>query len=171
MFMFSALLIPVTEAPKNTKEVDLAAAFEAYCDMVYRLAFIRTGKVADAEDILSEVFLRLVKNKNKIDGDEHLKNWLIRVTINCSNTLFKRLKRRGEVELTENCGFDVIKEDMVLPAVLSLPENQKIIVYMYYYEGYSVEEIAGILGIPSGTVKSRLARARDKLKIKLSNEF
>ena len=171
MLMFSALLVPVTETAKNRKEVDPAAAFDTYCDMVYRLAFIRTGNTADAEDILSEVFLRLVKNKNKIDGDEHLKNWLIRVTINCSNSLFARIKRRGEVELTENCGFDEFKEEAVLPAVLSLPENQKIIVYMYYYEGYSVEEIAGICSIPSGTVKSRLARARDKLKIKLSNEF
>lgn len=171
MLMFSTILTPATNSNKNRKTVDLAAAFETYCDMVYRLAFIRTGNTADAEDILSEVFLRLVKNQNKIDCDDHLKNWLIRVTVNCSNSHFSKRKRRGEVELTENCGFDELKEDAVLPAVLSLPENQKIIIYMYYYEGYSVEEIAGICSIPSGTVKSRLARARDKLKIKLSNEF
>ncbi len=171
MLMFSTLLVPAAETAKKHKAVDPAAAFETYCDMVYRLAFIKTGNTADAEDILSEVFLRLVKSQNKIKGDDHLKNWLIRVTVNCSNSHFSRIKRRGEVELTENCGFDEFKGDAVLPAVLSLPENQKIIVYMYYYEGYSVDEIATICEIPSGTVKSRLARARDKLKIKLSNEF
>lgn len=150
--------------------IDPAAAFETYSDMVYRLAFIRTGNKADADDILSEVFLRLVKNVHKIKSEEHLKPWLIRVTLNCSNSFLGSIKRRRQTEYSEADRAVFMEENSVLPAVLRLPEHQKCIVYMYYFEGYSVEEISKICSVPVGTVKSRLSRARDTLRLELKGE-
>ena len=64
-----------------------------------------------------------------------------------------------------------MKENSVLPAVLNLPVHQKTVIYMHYFEGYSVEEIAALCGVATGTVKSRLARARDVLKNTLKGEI
>ena len=66
----------------NVFKVDVDAAVREFADTVYRLAVINTNTVADAEDAFQEVFVRLVKNKDKIESKEHLKAWLIRVTIN-----------------------------------------------------------------------------------------
>lgn len=151
--------------------VSAAAAFEEYCDMVYHLAFIRTNSYHDAKDILSDVFLRLVKNSHKIKSEEHLKSWLIRVTINCSNSFFSKFKSAKQAELVESCGAVFMEQNELLPIILQLPEHQKTIIYMYYFEGYSVEEIGKICSIPVGTVKSRLSRARSWLKTQLKGEF
>ena len=156
----------------NCKEyiVSPAAAFEEYSDMVYRLAFIRTGSKYDADDILSDVFLRLVKNSHKIKSDEHLKSWLIRVTINCSNSFFLKFSRTKNEALLDSSGSVYMESNELIPVVLTLPEHQKTIIYMYYFEGYSVEEISKICSIPVGTVKSRLSRARASLKKILKGE-
>ena len=150
--------------------VSAAEAFEAYSDMVYRLAFIRTCSTHDADDILSDVFLRLVKNSHKITSEEHLKSWLIRVTINCSNSFFAKFKRIKHEELLESSGAVFMEQNELLPIILKLPEHQKTIIYIYYFEGYSVEEISKICSIAVGTVKSRLSRARNSLKETLKGE-
>lgn len=158
--------LPLTEAFKK----DVEKAFEQYYDMVYKLAFIRTGNKADAEDILSEVFIRLIKNIKKIQNEIHLKAWLIRATINCSNSALKKVDRVRKARITEVAAVTKDEKSSVLPAVLSLPIHQKTVVYMYYFEGYSVEEIAKFCGVQKGTVKSRLARARKSLKNTLEGE-
>jgi len=162
MFAFLGV-IAVQNADEGFK-VDAEEAFKTYSGVVYKHAYIRTGNTADADDILSDVFVRLVKNIKKIKNEVHLKAWLIRTTINCSNTYYKRSKRINQVRLTEVDAVTTPTENVVLPAVLSLPIHQKTVVYMHYFEGYSVDEIATLCGVAKGTVKSRLARARETLK-------
>lgn len=170
MFIFGAVL--TAQGQKETVyKADAAVAFESYSDMVYRLAFLRTGNIADADDIMSNVFLRLVRNTSKIKSEEHLKAWLIRATINCSNTFFKAKRRINQVRITEVDAVYEMEENSVLPAVLKLPDHQKTVIYMHYFEGYSVEEIANILSVAVGTVKSRLSRGREALKNTLKGEF
>jgi len=165
------MLLTVEDRPLNEAfKKDVEKAFEQYYGMVYRLAFIKTGNKADAEDILSDVFVRLIKNIEKIQNEVHLKAWLVRATINCSNSLFKRSDRVHQVRITEADAVTTDDESSILPAVLSLPLHQKTVVYMYYFEGYSVEEIAKLCGVQKGTVKSRLARARKALKNTLKGE-
>lgn len=170
MFIFSTLFTVETKSEK-TFICDAAVAFKDYADMVYRIAFLRTGNTADADDIMSDVFLRLVKNSSKIKNEEHQKAWLIRATINCSNSFFKKSKKINYVRITEVDAAYEMEENSVLPAVLALPPHQRDVLYMYYFEGYSVEEIAKLCGIAVGTVKSRLSRAREILKITLKGEF
>ena len=170
MFIFGAVL--TAQGQKETVyKADAAVAFESYSDMVYRLAFLRTGNMSDADDIMSNVFLRLIKNSHKIKSEEHLKAWLIRATINCSNTFFKAKRRINQVRITEVDAVYEMEENSVLPAVLKLPAHQKTVIYMHYFEGYSVEEIARLCGTKPGTVKSRLSRGREALKNTLKGEF
>ena len=171
MFIFGTVFAVKSDNEKTIFKADAAVAFESYSDMVFRLAFLRTGNTADADDIMSDVFLRLVKNVHKIKSEEHLKAWLIRASINCSNSYFKRKKRINEVRITEVDGVYEMDENSVLPAVLMLPAHQKTVIYMHYFEGYSVEEIATLCGTAVGTVKSRLFRGREALKNTLKGEF
>lgn len=171
MFIFSTVFTAEMDGGVEKYNADAAVAFNRYCDTVFRLAFLRTGNTADADDIMSDVFLRLIKNLHKIKSEEHMKAWLIRATINRSNSFFKQKKRINFVRITEADEGYEMNENSVLPAVLSLPLHQKTVVYMHYFEGYSVEEIALLCGIAKGTVKSRLARARETLKTTLKGEI
>ena len=171
MFIFSTVLSAEKDGIDSAYKADAALAFEKHCDTVFRLAFIRTGNKADDDDVMSDVFLRLIRYIHKIKSEEHLKAWLIRATINCSNSFFKRQKRINYVRITEADEGYEMKENSVLPAVLNLPVHQKTVIHMHYFEGYSVEEIAALCGVATGTVKSRLARARDVLKNTLKGEI
>lgn len=150
--------------------VDVEEAVEEYADMVYRLALVKTGQPADAEDVFSEVFLRLVNHSGKIKSPEHLKAWLLRVTVNCCNRHHGSCWRKKVVS-TETfeqeepaCVQAFPSDNVVLDAVRNLPQDYRDVVHLFYFEGYSVREISSILKKPEGTVKSLLSRARGQLK-------
>lgn len=142
-----------------------------YAPAVYRLAYARTGSRSDAEDIMQEVFLRLIQAKPTFPSQAHAKAWLFRVTSNCSNDLFRLPWRRREEPLEEETAIsEVPEEGSMTEAVLSLPARYRIPIHLFYYEGYSVAEIAKIVGKSEGTVKTRLFRARKLLRDKLKEE-
>ena len=143
-----------------------------YAPAVYRLAYARTGCRADAEDVMQEVFLRLIKAGPTFTGQEHAKAWLLRVASNCANDLFRLPWRRREEPLEETLSAPEEPETgSVTQAVLSLPARYRIPIHLYYYEDYSVAEIARILGKREGTVKSHLFRARNLLRERLKEEY
>lgn len=150
---------------------DPGALARRYAPAVYRLAYVRTGSRADAEDVMQEVFLRLIQAKPDFSSQTHAKAWLLRVTSNCVSNLFRLPWRRREEPLEEDMAVSESPEEgSVTEAVLSLPARYRIPVHLYYYEGYSVAEIARITGKREGTVKSRLFRARKLLRDKLKEE-
>ena len=137
-----------------------------YGPAVYRLAFARTGSRADAEDVMQEVFVRLLKAKPDFADEEHAKAWLLRVAANCANDLFRAPWRRREEALPESLPAPEEPEPGgVVEAVLALPPKYRAAVHLYYYEDLSVAEIAAILGKSEGAVKSRLFRARALLRV------
>ena len=150
--------------------IDVEQAVEEHADMVYRLALLKTGQPADADDVFSEVFLRLVKYRHKIKSAEHLKAWLLRVTINCCHRHQSSAWRRkvfsmetyGREEPEQLQAFP--SESPVFQAVQALPQAYRDVVQLYYFEQYTVRETASILGRPEGTVKSLLSRARGQWK-------
>ncbi|WP_130870018.1 RNA polymerase sigma factor [Intestinimonas massiliensis (ex Afouda et al. 2020)] len=145
------------------KEPDWLA--RQYGPAVYRLAFARTGSRADAEDVMQEVFVRLLKAKPDFADREHAKAWLLRVAANCANDLFRALWRRREEPMSESLPAPEEPEPGgVVEAVLALPPKYRAAVHLYYYEDLSVAEIAAILGKSEGAVKSRLFRARALLR-------
>jgi RNA polymerase sigma-70 factor (ECF subfamily) len=161
--------------------IEIEEIVKKYSDMLYRLAFARTGNSHDSEDIVQEVFLKLVRGGKTFKDDEHQKAWLIRVTVNAGKNLnlsaFKR-KNAGELKDYENrADYSAQKEDktfsqletkaVVYPAVLSLPEKYRIVVHLFYYEEMQIPEICKVTGLGTNTVKSRLHRARNLLREKL----
>lgn len=146
--------------------MSLEALYYEYSDMLYRLALVRTRNRQDAEDAVSEAFLRCIRKNPKFENAEHQKAWLITVTINCSKSIVTSAFRRHTT--TEDPTASVCDPDRdengVYAAVLKLPEKQRTAVHLFYYEGYSVLEIANIMASPESTVKSWLFRARQQLK-------
>ena len=153
---------------------DLDALFRTYGDMVYRLALVRTRSTADAEDVVQEVFLRCLKHNPVFLSAEHQKAWLIKVAVNCSKTLLGSAFRRHSVP--EDAAGELVSEDespdsTVYDAVVKLPEKYRTAIHLYYYEDYSVKEIATAMRTTESTVKSWLHRARGMLKETLGGEF
>lgn len=150
---------------KNEDYASPSVAFEKYGDTVYRLAYIRTKNKSDSEDILQEVFLRYMKIWQKIESEEHLKAMLLRITVNCSNSLKTSAWFKKTEGLNENIiSMDNVNEGGVLEEVLKLPKKYRTAIHLHYYCGYSVNEIAKIEGINPSTVKTHLNRARSTLK-------
>lgn len=150
-------------------------AFMKYGDMVLRVAFSHTGKMSDAEDITQDVFLTLHSKPVDFSSDEHIKSWLLRVTLNKCRNYHKSLWIRGRID-TDDRGLDILScgmstdETELLDVVMTLPEKYRTVLYLYYYEGYTIKEIAGILRKNENTVSSLLQRARAKMKSKLEEE-
>lgn len=147
------------------------AAFRKYADTVYRLAFVRTGSRNDSDDILQEVFLRYIKVWGKMESEEHVKATLIRITVNCSNSLLTSAWFKKTDPLDENISASYANSaESALSEVLKLPVKYRTVIHLYYYMGYSVAEIASITKTNPSTVKTRLARARGQLKKTLEAE-
>lgn len=156
---------------------DFPQVIEKYWDMVFRIALNGYGNKSEAEDTTQEVMFRLYQRvclgNNDFESDEHMRNWLIRVTINmCKSVLrsFWRRKRVSLEELSEITVFDNPAESELFQAVMSLPEQHRIVLYLHYYEDLTTKEIAGILKQKEAHVRTRLSRARNKLKEIWQNE-
>ncbi len=154
---------PTANAPVP---LDLGALYEAYADMIYRLALVRTRNRADAEDVLQDVFFRCLRRQPHFRDQEHQKAWLITAAINSSKSLLTSADRRhgaGSEPLTFLSTEDDT-DDSVYSAVMELPEKYRVAVHLFYYEGYSVEEIGRMTDTKPSTVKSHLHRAREALR-------
>ncbi len=142
-----------------------------YFDMVYRLALSQTRSVTLAEDVTQEVFLRYIQQGDIFKSDEHIKAWLIRVTVNCSKSIFKTAWFRKTVPLTEEISFDTPEKSEIYFAVQTLPSKYRTVIHLFYYEDMSVKEIADTIGIKQSTVKSHLYRGREMLRTKLKGGY
>ena len=147
-------------------EAYLSNAMNAYGPTVYRLALCRMQNTADAEDVYQEVFLRLWKQDAEDWEGERLKAWLIRTALNrCAD--LHRFRLRRPVLALEDLPELVQPDDEAAElwaAVSRLPEKARAAVHLYYAEGYSAEEIGQLMHGPAATVRTRLHRARMKLR-------
>lgn len=142
-----------------------------YFNTVYKLALAATKHKANAEDVTQEVFLRCFRKDIVFESEEHIKAWLIRVTINCSKNLFTSAWFKRTVPLEEDIAFDEPEKGDVYFAVLSLPPKYRTAIHLFYYEDCKISEIADILGENESTIKSRLSRGREMLRVKLKGEY
>lgn len=144
----------------------------AYGDTVFRVAVHALGNRADGEDVTQSVLLKFYRTEKPFESDDHAKHWLLRVTVNECRKILRTPWRSRTVPLEEWDGAYGGGDDHsdVLAAVMALDPKYRLCVYLYYYEDYSVREVAQILGTKESTVQTRLARAREKLKQTLSGE-
>lgn len=150
----------------------LRRAAETYGDTLYRVAFHALKNRADAENVVQTVLLRLCQREEPFDGEDHLKHWLLRVTVNESRRLLRAFWRRRTVPLEEWDGMSepAAGRSEVLEAVLALEPKYRLSIYLYYYEDCPVRESARIMGANPSTVQTWLQRARARLKTALSGE-
>ena len=154
-------------------EQQVNRAIELYADMIKKICMLHLKNHADTEDIFQTVFLKYMTASPVFENQEHEKSWLIRVTINACHDLIRSFFRSKTVSLdavSEQLSELSIPDRDVLEAVLSLPVQYKDVVYLYYYEGYSAVEIAGILHKKVNTIYTLLSRAKALLKKTLGGD-
>ena len=169
---------------------EISKAYLQYVDMVYRIALVKTKNQTQAEDIQQDVFEALIRYSDRIRSEEHLKAWLIRVTTNACKKHFRSLwiklfilyddslykeqeeKTDGwsnepsyEIEDEETEQLDFIREQ-----VEALPEQYRIVIHLFYYEQMRIQKIAEYLHLSEQNVKTRLSRARERLRKKMLEE-
>ncbi len=150
---------------------EFEAIYERNKDTVFRIAFTYMKNRQESEDVLQEVFLKLYTAEPVFDSKEHERRWLIRVTVNlCKNRLklFWNTKRCSLDEIGELADRQDDRE--IIAAVLGLPEKYRSVVYLHYVEGYRCREIAELLSLKESTVKMRLKRGRELLKLQWEGE-
>ena len=153
-----------------TDERIAQAQIARWGDMVWRLALARTRHIQDSEDVFQEVFARFFRHEEELESDQHRKAWLIRCTLNCTNTLLSA-RWRTNLPLEEAVTQCMAPEDrQIYSAVLALPQKYRTAIHLHYYEGYTVDEIAALTGARAGTVKSWLSRGREKLAAELKGD-
>ena len=145
-------------------------AFEKYRNNIYAIAFNHFRNRQDAEDAVQEVFLKYHRSDKDFDSADHIRNWLIRVAINeCKNvTLSSWFKKREPLaDYEQTLRFEEPEQTRLFESVMALPSKYRSVLHLFYYEDYSVREIAKLLGISESAVTTRLARGRNKLKKEL----
>ena len=135
-----------------------------YENTLFRAALAILGDRAGAEDAVQDTFLRYLEKRPAFADENHEKAWLLRVTANGCKSRLRTVKLHPLTELLEDYPARTSEESGVLEAVLALPPKERAAVHLFYYEGYSTEEIAALTGQRPGTVRSHLSRARAKLR-------
>ena len=150
-----------------------AAAAQAHTRSMYRAARAILDSDTDAEDAVSEALLRAWQAFGRLKSEEALKGWLLKITVNCA-----REQRRKGARVTYTDDLEPLagsaedrQYDGLWDAVLALPEDQRTAVVLFYYEDMTLTQIASVLGVAQGTVKSRLCRARGRLREMLKEEL
>ena len=143
---------------------------QRYMDTIFRIAYSYLRSQADADDVTQDVLIQLYKTDTAFESDDHLKHWLIRVTVNRCKNIFRSPWRKVEdiADYENSLTFEAPEHRELFDAVMALDKRYRLPVLLYYYEGYSQKEIAGLLDIPEETVRTRLFRARGKLKTTLT---
>ena len=144
-------------------------AIIAMLPMLHRIAFSQLPQAADREDAVQETIRRAWEKRGNLRQERYLKTWVVRILLNVCSTM----RRRGQRAIPADRMPDQPQqrcEAPLLDALMSLPEKHRLPLQLHYMEGCSVDEAARILGIPPGTVKSRLSRGREKLRELLDEE-
>ena len=143
---------------------------QRYMDTIFRIAYSYLRSQADADDVTQDVLIQLYKTDTAFENDDHLKHWLIRVTVNRCKNIFRSPWRKVEdiADYENSLTFEAPEHRELFDAVMALDKRYRLPVLLYYYEGYSQKEIAGLLSLPEETVRTRLFRARGKLKATLT---
>lgn len=155
-------------------EEEVLRAVECYADTVRRICFVHLKKYEDVEDAFQEVFLKYLLHEENFESHAHEKAWLIRVAINvCRDMLRSPFRRR--VTSLEDIAYEPFymqqEEGELLGCILGMPQKYRDVLYLFYYEGYSAVEIAGLMHRKENTIYTWLARAKKMLKEKLGGDF
>lgn len=151
---------------------EIAALYHRHVKTVYQVCLMLMKNVPDAEDAVQTVFRRAMERDRPFRDPGHEKAWLIVTARNeCKNQL-KHWWRTGRVggEILQNLAWEQPEDGALWEEILTLPERDRMVLYLHYYQGYTALETAEMLGKNPSTVRSWLLRARRRLKEKLEVE-
>ena len=145
---------------------------DRYADMILRISYSWFNQTADAEDICQSVFLKYLTAGPRFRDAEHEKAWFIRTTINACKDTRKSAWFRHTVALEEAADMSAPAEpdSALTDAVKALPKTSRLSIYLYYYEGYAIKEIAAMLGKNESSIAAALSRGRKKLRESLRDD-
>ena len=150
--------------------MDFDNIYDRYSNRLYAAAFNICRQQQDAEDAVQDAFIRLYHSRKDFESEEHIKAWLMRVTINAAKStkrLFWNRMRSSYEEYMDSLVFEEESDKGLMDEVLKLPEKYRIVIHLFYFEEYKVKEIAEILNTSENTLKTRLLNGRRILKDKL----
>ncbi len=145
-----------------------------YRNNLFAAAFNICKNAQDAEDIVQDTFIQYYTNKKEFDSEQHIRAWLIRVAINKAKNVNHTFWKRNKISLEdymETLTFETPESENLFETVMRLPEKYRIVIHLFYYEDYTVREIAGILHLSESNVKVRLSRGRILLREALKEEW
>lgn len=153
----------------------ILAAYDRHINTIYRVCYSLTGQLQEAEDAAQTVFVKLMESGKTFADLEHEKAWLIRTARNHCYDLFRKRRREGAVSLNalplEPLQASQTDHDPTLGTLLDgLPPHERLVLYLYYYEGYKINEIARMLRLNPNTIKTRMRAARGKLKHRIGED-
>lgn len=147
---------------------------EVYKNSLYVVAFQICRNAEDAEDVVQDTFFQYYNLKKEFDNEQHIRAWLIRVAINKAKNVNHTFWRKNKVSLDDymqTLTFETYELKDLFKAVMDLPEKYRIVIHLFYYEDYTIKEIADILKISANNIKTRLSRGRVMLKEVLKEEW
>jgi len=139
-------------------------------DKLLRLAVAIMGNATEAEDVVQDVFVKLIQKQPAFDTLEHETAWLITVTKNVAKSRLRSFWRKNSTELLDVYPAQNAEQHELMDTVMSLPVKYRVVIHLFYYEGYSTKEIASMTKQKEGTVREQLTRARRLLKKYLTEE-
>lgn len=152
----------------------ITAVYDRHIDTVYRVCFSIMGNKQDAEDAVQSVFIKLMEGGKRFSDTEHEKAWLIVTARNHCRDLHRKWWRKNVVDLDlhadERTAADFAPGREMEISLQNLPSTYRLVLYLHYYEGYKVAEIAAMLKLNINTVKTQLRSARKRLKLELGDD-
>ena len=149
----------------------LETAIDKYSTTLVKLIFTYVKSLHEAEDIAQEVYLAYFQKSPSFESQDHEKAWLIRTAINKSKNYLKSGFFKSLNPIPEDLSYLPKEEEELIEAVLNLELKYRTPIHLYYYEGYSIDEIAEILKEKPSTISTRLSRGRKILKVRLGGMF
>ena len=158
---------------RRANEVEAERLVGAYADLILRLSYTYLKSTHDAEDICQTVLLKLMGAAARFEGPEHERAWVIRTTANACKDVLRSGHRRRTVglEAAPDAAAPEEPESEVVDAVMALPCKYREAIYLHYYEGYSIREIAKLTGRSESAVSAHLSRGRAKLRTMLEGAY
>ncbi len=154
---------------KSDNEVE--EVVQKYGSIIFRISYCILCNVQDAEDAVQETFLKYMTKSPEFVSEEHRKAWLIKVSTNISKNMLMFRIRREALNIDDVINIGIPQDDIsIFEMIMSIPTKYKIVMTLYYVEGYRSKEIAEILDINEAAVRKRLQRGRELLKKEFEKE-
>lgn len=158
-------------SPVRPTDEEIENIVNSYSNMLFRLCFIMLRNNQDAEDAVSDAFMKYIEEYQAFADEEHTKAWLIKVATNRCRDMLKFYKIRRHLNIDDVAEYCKTNDEIgILTELLSFPEKYRTVIHLHYIEGYKTYEIAKMLDISSSAVRKRLQYGRERLKIEYGKD-